>query len=338
MTNNTKPKELELPDNYPVKGATLPVETEDKQFTKTMPPIFELRALKETAKNQIKQQCDAKLIGHIKTIEKERNSKVIVYHSKNMIDEEEVMSIYQLFAGNRQIDNLDLLLYSGGGIADDAFKLYKLCRQHVKVKFSVLIPYKAKSAATLVAIGADELVMGPASEIGPVDPMIFVRLADGNVHLVPAHSIKTGLQFFEDRVKERPENALLYAQLTDGLDPTVIGAYQRAIESAYQYAETLLGEGLLKNNKSKISDTAKALSEKYKSHAFVIDRLIGREQYGMNIVDANETIWNSMWNIYNVMDFILSEDQNIGSIVKTSNSEIIISRKHLQISKANYGQ
>ena len=41
-----------------------------------------------------------------------------------------------------------------------------------KGKFSVLIPYYAKSAATLLSLAADEIVMGPMGELGPVDPSV----------------------------------------------------------------------------------------------------------------------------------------------------------------------
>ena len=36
--------------------------------------------------------------------------------------------------------------------------------------FSVLVPYKARSAATMIALGADEIVMSDLSELSPIDP------------------------------------------------------------------------------------------------------------------------------------------------------------------------
>lgn len=35
-----------------------------------------------------------------------------------------------------------------------------------------MVPYKAHSAATLIAIGCDEIVMGSKSELGPIDPAL----------------------------------------------------------------------------------------------------------------------------------------------------------------------
>ncbi len=39
-------------------------------------------------------------------------------------------------------------------------------------KFCVLIPYRAYSAASLIALGADEIVMHPFGELGPIDPSV----------------------------------------------------------------------------------------------------------------------------------------------------------------------
>lgn len=44
-------------------------------------------------------------------------------------------------------------------------------------QLSVVVPDIAKSAATVLALGADEILVGPASDLGPVDPQI--QLGEG---------------------------------------------------------------------------------------------------------------------------------------------------------------
>lgn len=337
---NLKPKKIELPKQEPDKKVnTISVNEESPQpqggFTKAIPPRFALREQKNKALRDVADSRRAQVQSLIAEIEKERGSKVIVYFSRNLLNANEVSNFYQLFSGNVKVKNLDLILQSNGGIADDAFKMCRLCRQHTEGKFSVLVPYRAKSAATLLALGADELIMGPASEIGPVDPMIYVRMQDGNNYLVPAHSIKDGLDFFESRIKAQPETALVYSPLIENLDTTAVGAYQRAIESSKQYAATLLKDGLLKNNPEKVEEVAKALGEKYKSHGFVIDRNIAKDEYSLNVVDATDTLWEKMWYLYNLLDVWMEEDPNLGSIIKTSNSEVFITLSQMEGPKNN---
>lgn len=323
---NLKPRKIDLPEpsqEQPMITPSVPTSTD---FTKKEPPRFGLKMQKNLALEQVMMHQRNQIATFIKNIEKERGSSVIVYISRNLLNSNEVTNFYQLFAGNNsKFKKLDLILHSNGGIADDAFKMCRLSRQHAD-EFNVLVPYRAKSAATLLALGADELVMGPAGEIGPIDPMIFVTLQDGSKHLVPAHSIKDGLDFFEGRIKSEPKTALIYSQLLENLDLTVVGAYQRAIESSKQYAETLLTGGLLKGKpKDKIEKVAKELAEKYKSHGFVIDRDIARQEYELNVTDASDATWENMWQIYNMIDVWMEEDPKIGSVIRTSNSELIIS-------------
>src|SRR3989338_9223480 len=69
----------------------------------------------------------------------------------------------------RKTDNIDLFLYSAGGDTMVPWRLVSMIREHCD-KFSVIVPYKAHSAATMIALGADEIVMSNLSEISPIDP------------------------------------------------------------------------------------------------------------------------------------------------------------------------
>src|SRR5208282_5342608 len=49
-------------------------------------------------------------------------------------------------------------------IADDSVRVFF---DHL-----LLFPYRSYSAATLIALGADEIVMHPFAELGPIDPTV----------------------------------------------------------------------------------------------------------------------------------------------------------------------
>jgi hypothetical protein len=72
------------------------------------------------------------------------------------------------------IDNLDLIVHSPGGNGLAAEKILDLCRKYCKKKLRVAVPVFAKSAATLIALGADEIIMGETSELGPIDPQTYI--------------------------------------------------------------------------------------------------------------------------------------------------------------------
>ena len=65
-----------------------------------------------------------------------------------------------------------LLIDSNGGMAGPAYELAMLLRRHCG-GFVALIPRHAKSAATLLALGADAIIMNNHAELGPLDVQIW---------------------------------------------------------------------------------------------------------------------------------------------------------------------
>lgn len=63
--------------------------------------------------------------------------------------------------------------------------------------FAVLVPYKAACAATMIAIGADKIVMGRKGELGPLDPQLQVRRrGDGGMIVQEQNGIEDIISYF----------------------------------------------------------------------------------------------------------------------------------------------
>jgi ClpP class serine protease len=115
----------------------------------------------------------------IKKIEQLRGSHVICYLtslrpgvSAQMADDaiRDIFDHLQALS-NRPVDKLDLFLCSNGGDSTLPWRLVPVFRQFAKT-FSVLVPFHAYSAATLLALGANEIVMHPFGVLGPIDPTV----------------------------------------------------------------------------------------------------------------------------------------------------------------------
>jgi len=112
----------------------------------------------------------------IQQIEKLRNSRVITYITSDrqgpfnaMIAMDVIPLMNKQLQTIQKVENIDLFLYSSGGDTMVPWRLVSMIREHCN-KFSVIIPYKAHSAATMIALGADEIVMSGLSELSPIDP------------------------------------------------------------------------------------------------------------------------------------------------------------------------
>lgn len=69
---------------------------------------------------------------------------------------------------------LALLVSSPGGNGLSAERIVNTCRAYSGTKeYWAIVAGKAKSAATIVCMGASKILMTSSSELGPVDPQIF---------------------------------------------------------------------------------------------------------------------------------------------------------------------
>ena len=74
--------------------------------------------------------------------------------------------------------NLDLILTSPGGTAEATESIVSYLRTRFD-NIRVFVPVAAMSAATMLALGADEIVMGAHSQLGPIDPQFNINTPDG---------------------------------------------------------------------------------------------------------------------------------------------------------------
>lgn len=64
--------------------------------------------------------------------------------------------------------NTFLILTTHGGQADAAYRIARLI-QIVSRTFRLFVPQRCKSAGTLLALGANAILMSPIAELGPLD-------------------------------------------------------------------------------------------------------------------------------------------------------------------------
>ena len=115
----------------------------------------------------------------IKKIEDLRGSNVICFLTSlrpnvpsNIADDQvRVFFDHLALLPSRPVETLDIFLCSNGGSGTVPWRLVSLFREFAK-SFNVLIPYRAYSAASLIALGANEIVMHPFAELGPIDPTV----------------------------------------------------------------------------------------------------------------------------------------------------------------------
>lgn len=223
------------------------------------------------------------------------NYNILILFDEAPLQRSEADLIYKAVASFDQKKPILLVLYSPGGSIEAGYFISKLCREYADKKFLVAIPRQAKSAATLVCCGADEIHMGSLSELGPIDPQI-----DG----LPALGLKQSIQHLAELTVQYPQSTSLFSSyLKESLKLIHLGYYERVAESAVQYAEALLLKRLT-GKCPKAREIAKKLVYEYKDHGFVIDQLEASEIFTESITKFNTPEYLFSNQIYENMKLV----------------------------------
>jgi hypothetical protein len=202
-----------------------------------------------------------------------------------------------------QDHDLDLLLHTPGGDVDQAERIVLLCRKAVgNAQFRVVVTDGAKSAGTLIAIAADWIVMGDPSELGPIDPQVFITTKDGESMVRPAQSYLDGLDSIKEEVeKNNGKLSPVYFPLLDKLDPALIDFCKKARQRSQEFAEKFLKQYMLKENPEKAVEVATELNDvhRYISHGAVIDADRALE-IGLKVekLSRQNDLWQAYWRLY----------------------------------------
>ena len=184
---------------------------------------------------------------------------------------------------------LDLIIHSPGGSAEAAESLVEYLRQrfdHIRV----FVPLAAMSAATMMALGADELVMGQHSQLGPIDPQFIISTPEG-ARSAPAKAI---LNQFE-RAKEEcstPANLAAWLPILRTYAPGLLTQCVDSQKLASDMVAGWLKRYMLSEAKDPEQESMNIANwfadyESFRSHG----RRVGRDQVreiGIKVVDLED--------------------------------------------------
>jgi ClpP class serine protease len=220
---------------------------------------------------------------------------VVIFYDETQMVQSDADSIYSAVTGFAEAKPILLVLHSSGGYVGSAYLIGKLLHEYSKGQLDIVVPRRAKSAATLLCCAADRIHMGSLTELGPIDPQF-----EG----LPALGLKSAIEHIAALVREYPHASDLLAEyMSKSIPPIYLGYYERVAESAAQYAERLLQfhQKELPKPPQKI---AKDLVYSYKDHSFVIDKQEAQTIFGSNVVKHNTPEYEFGNAVYQALIFV----------------------------------
>lgn len=120
----------------------------------------------------------------IRVIERKRGSRVITmihrqekrslfgFSMSSQIGLEDAQSIISAIKSTPDDTPIDIVLHTPGGLVIASMQIARAIEAH-RAKVTMFVPIYAMSGGTLMALAADEIVMGEFSMLGPIDPQIM---------------------------------------------------------------------------------------------------------------------------------------------------------------------
>ena len=220
----------------------------------------------------------------------------------------DVYQLHRLLEGIELGTPITLLLNSTGGEIDAAEKLVHRLREiclDSPGALEVVVPDYAKSAATLMTLGADRIIMSDSSELGPIDPQIELP----NGHTVPIFAYLRAYEEAVRRSTEHPTNPT-FTEAFSKFDPVLMEVMRQVVSRARTCAENLL-----KRRGVNYTAVVEALMDigRFPSHGQMIDsrtaRAIGLTQ--VHHEDLRSESWRRYWRLYRELAAVSGNDRRV---------------------------
>lgn len=188
---------------------------------------------------------------------------------------------------------ISLILYSRGGNTLAGWSIVNLVKQFCD-ELHVIIPTKAHSTATLIALGASSILMTKQATLGPIDPSVNGPLnpqapGPNPMARVPV-SVESVSGYFEFAkslgLQSEAEISKLVLDLAGRINPLVLGNVFRSRSQIRMLGKRLLSSHM--HDTSKIDKILDFLCSESGSHDYTINRREAANELGLNVVKPDD--------------------------------------------------
>jgi ClpP class serine protease len=243
-----------------------------------------------------KKQDSADISGLISNLETARNSTVFVYYTgskepkqlfaaqvaSDVIDK--CTELLEQKIGSKKKGKISLVLNTHGGMLETPWPLVNLFREYSN-EFEVIVLNNALSAGTLIALGADRIVMLPYSHLSPIDPATtFLDPEKGDQQRIEIQDVVGYIEFVKEKFGITEQSALVEAMkmLTQQIKPASLGSINRAHSLIRSLAKKMIDLHSKRVSEKQRKDIIEHLTEKLFSHNHLINRKEAQELIGFD--------------------------------------------------------
>lgn len=233
-----------------------------------------------------------------------------------------------LSSDHKKSERITLIIYTNGGMIETPWPLVNLIRDYCS-EFEVIVLEKSLSAGTLIALGADKIIMPKGSYLSPIDPARTIASKQNADNPQPQGPIPKKIEiediigfidFAKDKVGINDQRTLgeILKELSAEVDPSTIGSINRTHSLIRRLAHKLLSLHNQTLPEHQAKELVEQLTEKLFSHSHLISLREAREIGFGKLVDepssSLETLLNTLFEEV-VERLSLKEPLNLDDIV-----------------------
>ncbi|MGB7684245.1 MAG: hypothetical protein WBL45_00510 [Solirubrobacterales bacterium] len=218
----------------------------------------------------------------------------------DVIFPDSITLLEELIADADPSEDLHLLLDTPGGDGETAVRLARSAQARC-AELTVIVPNQAKSAGTLLAMGAHHILMGPTSDLGPVDPQ-FPSPEGGPEDLYSAKDLIAAVDHAEASIAAQPDTFPLHVSLLAKVNAVMVQQARSALERSGDLVREAL-RSQPDRSEDDVEGVACAVQEKLidlpKEHGAVFDAG-DAEKAGLPVIhaDPRSDQWRLIWLLW----------------------------------------
>lgn len=206
--------------------------------------------------------------------------------------------------------SVDVLVHSPGGSADATESIVEaLRRKYASVRF--IVPSYAKSAATMMVMSGDQIMMDADAELGPIDPQML--LPSG---VSPAEAVKEQFQQASKEILADQKKVAVWLPILQPMGPSLLVQCDYAIQLSRRLVREWLEKYMFKgdaNGAARAASIADYLgtASNFNSHGrrVKLDQLQDPAlDFHLNLMNIRDEpkLYAAIWEVYCMMDIMFN--------------------------------
>lgn len=279
-----------------------------------------------------------KLTEQLRKISKLRGDTAVIFYASAFLQKahpvvsitsEDMNGFMNALYGNK-LRKLTLILHTPGGDLNAVESIVEYLRSKFEY-IEVVVPYLAMSGGAMISLASDLLILGRQSQLGPIDPQIFV----GNT-THSARAIQEAFEKAKEEIEDDVKLAHLWAPILQNMGPSLIVDAVRALSYSKELVKNWLDKNMFKDKpeeeRSEIVDNIanyfNAGSTDGLGSVHVHGQRIGIEklkelQIKVKLLEADQNLQNAVLTAYHLMT-ITFENTPTTKLISNNNGKMWI--------------